>query len=452
MTFRRKRYPPRLLLINPPHSKRVVRDCYCSDIVKADYYWHQMDLVVQSALLKNRADLFLIDAIASGMDSSHTLQRVNGLEPDIVLCLVGEVILEDDLAFCRALRRSLPQAVLIGSGDFFLDDPTGALQTFSCLDAALLDFTSPDLSRIVEGENPVHDMVLRDNGAVKQLPRSQTGSFSYSIPPDDLFKAEFYRLPFYGGEPFYSLLASYGCPFECHFCHVPSLGYKRRNPGEVLAEMKAAVALGFHNMYIRDATFGVREDDALDICERISSEGLSIRWNCFTRADLLDTMLLEAMAKAGCTTVQIGVETLDRNACEVAGKSSDLPALRHTLEDCRRLGILTSLHFVIGLPGDRWMLSEEAAQDIIGLKPDYFSVNVLHPRSGSAMKRRGLRLSRAQIKRFRSAARRLHMRFYLRPGRVVEELLRLKTYKSILRGTKLFRSMFLSSFNTRSIS
>ena len=50
---------PRWLLVNPPHKLRVVRDCYCSDIVKAGYYWHPMDLIVQAAMLAARPDVSL---------------------------------------------------------------------------------------------------------------------------------------------------------------------------------------------------------------------------------------------------------------------------------------------------------------------------------------------------------------------------------------------------------
>ncbi|MFC1890051.1 hypothetical protein ACFL4G_09855, partial [Thermodesulfobacteriota bacterium] len=202
----------RWLLINPPNRQRVVRDCYCSDIVKAGYYWHPMDLLVQAALLVPHAEVVVLDAIASGMSSDRCLEAAERAAPDGVLCLVGNIVHDDDLLFCRSLHQRLPNTLLVGSGDLFQEDPVRALSHFPPFDAALLDFTSQEIVRLAQGTPPGHDMVFREKGSVEQAPLSRARRFSYPPPPDGLFKTGPYRLPFYGGAPFYSILASYGCP------------------------------------------------------------------------------------------------------------------------------------------------------------------------------------------------------------------------------------------------
>ena len=440
---------PRVLLLNPPHGLRVVRDCYCSDVVKAGYYWQPLDLVVQAALLAPHAEMSLIDAVAAGFDGDRTLRLARAVAPDWVLCLVGDVVETDDRAFVRRLREALPAARLIASGDCFVEDPVAALESFDALDGALLDFSSPALSRLVGGSEPRNDLVLRRDRGIERLSEGRDKVFQYSAPPKGLFDPRLYRLPFYGGEPIYSLLASFGCPFRCRFCHLASFGYKHRNPAEVAAELEGAYAEGYRHFYIRDATFAVRRDVAFELCERISAAGLELRWNCFTRADLLDEALLDAMARSGCAVIQLGAETLDRSAAERVEKGYDVEHLRRIVSGCRRRGILTSLHFVIGLPGDSWITSQRAASDLITLDPDYISVNVLNLRPGTPLKGEGLRIGREEGDRYRAAARRLNMRFYLRPRRIAAELKRLKDPRRIVRMAGLFASSLVGPVRRR---
>lgn len=434
---------PRVLLLNPPHRKRVVRDCYCSDIVKAGYYWHPLDLLIQAGHLAARNEVFLFDAIAHRLSDDAVLDLAEQLDPEWVLMLAGRVVADDDREFAEMLRESLPQAKLFASGDLFTDRPVEALQQFPMLDGALLEFVSPEFARLVDGREAIGDLALRAGDDIRVLTPLGTSRFSYPPPPLDLIDRQRYRLPFYGGAPFYSLLASYGCPYRCTFCHVPSLGYKHRDPEEVAVEIRLAYEAGYQNFYVRDATFGVRRDDAGNLCERIARIGDDIRWNAFTRADLLDDELLDLMARSGCAVLQIGVETLDRDSAAAVNKRVDHDDLRRTVAACRRRGIMTSLHFILGLPGDRWSQTPQAARDLIALKPDYLSVNILAPRPGSAMNDDGLALPAEQVRRLRQLARRINLRFYLRPARIWAELKRLRNPREILRVAQLFVSSLL---------
>ncbi|HPM76444.1 MAG TPA: B12-binding domain-containing radical SAM protein [bacterium] len=433
----------RVLLLNPPHRKRVVRDCYCSDIVKAGYYWHPLDLLIQAGHLAARHDVFLFDAIAHRLSDDAVLDLAERLDPDWVLMLVGRAVADDDREFAEMLRESLPQAKLFASGDLFTARPVEALRQFPMFAGALLEFVSPEFARLVDGREAIGDVALREDDGIRVLTPLGPSRFSYPPPPLDLIDPQRYRLPFYGGAPFYSLLASYGCPYGCTFCHVPSLGYKHRDPEEVAVEMRLAYEADYQNFYLRDATFGVRRDDAGNLCERIARIGDDIRWNAFTRADLLDDELLDLMARSGCAVLQIGVETLDRDSAAAVNKRVDHDHLRRLVAACRRREILTSLHFILGLPGDQWSQTPQAVRDLIFLEPDYLSVNILAPRPGSAMNDDGLTLPAEQVQRLHKLARRINLRFYLRPTRIWAELKRLRSPREILRMLRLFVSSLL---------
>ena len=104
---------------------------------------------------------------------------------------------------------------------------------------------------------------------------------------------------------------------------------------------------------------------------------------------------------------------------------------------------MTPLHSILGLTGDRWSQTPQAARDLISIKPDYLSVNILAPRPGSAMNDDGLALPAEQVRRLRQLARRINLRFYLRPARIWAELKRLRNPREILRVAQLFVSSLL---------
>jgi len=433
---------PRVLLLNPPHRRAVVRDCYCSEIMKAGYYWHQLDLLVQAALLAEYAEVKLIDAVAANISPETVLARAREFRPDWVLCLVAEIVEADDFAFAGKLRAALPDSRLFASGDVFLETPEQTLAGWPAFEGVLTEFISPAFAEMVRGDEPSYDLALRDGDGVRLLPRSPAKTFSYPAVPD-LFDPRHYRLPFHGGEKFASVLASYGCPFTCRFCHVPALGYKARDSQETLSEIADAYRQGYRNFYMRDATFAVKREPALTLCAGIAEQAPGIRWNVFTRADLLDDELLDALAASGCAVVQIGAESLDDDVRRKVDKAFDLDHLRRILAGCRDRGMLTSLHFVVGLPGDDWILSDRAASDLRALDPDYLSLNVLRLRPGTALRREGYAIGEADLTRWRAVARRLNLRFYLRPGRIAAELVRLKDPRSVMRAAGLFASMFV---------
>jgi hypothetical protein len=435
---------PRWLLLNPPSVRRVVRDCYCSEVVKAGYYWHPMDLIVQGALLARVAEVVLVDAVAEGLGERATMHRIAEARPDAALVLVGDVARDGDRAFCRRLRAALPRASLYGSGDVFTEDPRAALDEFDALDGALLCFVSGALATIARGAEPVGDVALRGPGGVRVLTRSRRGTFSHPPPPPGLFRPDRYRLPFYGGAPFYSLLTSYGCPFACRFCHVPSLGYLARPVDEAVDEVRAAVLQGFSRFYVRDATFGIDREDAVRFCEGLIGLPRKVRWNAFARADGLADDLLDAMAASGCAVVQIGVETLDPDACRAMGKICDLERLAAAIAACRRRGVLTSLHFVLGLPGDAWVDRPDVLRDLLRLGADYVSLNVLRARPGTALHGEGIALGADREAGLRARAAALHRGFYLRPARVAREIARLRDPRSILRAARLFAGAALT--------
>ena len=57
----------------------------------------------------------------------------------------------------------------------------------------------------------------------------------------------------------------------------------------------------------------------------ILDRGLDIHWRCESRADRLPRKIIELIKKAGCGTIQIGVETGDPKIIGVGKPGTTLP-------------------------------------------------------------------------------------------------------------------------------
>jgi len=76
-----------------------------------------------------------------------------------------------------------------------------------------------------------------------------------------------------------------------------------------------------------------------------------VRWSCATRVDLVDAPLLAAMAEAGCTGIQFGIESGAQHILDsVKGikKEAALEAVRASVA----VGIRPSVSFMVPLPDD----------------------------------------------------------------------------------------------------
>jgi radical SAM superfamily enzyme YgiQ (UPF0313 family) len=160
------------------------------------------------------------------------------------------------------------------------------------------------------------------------------------------------------GLRFAALCASYGCPYRCSFCLVPHGRHCElvvRNAREVVDEIQ---------MLRRD--FGIRGiwfEDEQPLGDRAWFEELlrEIRNrlpDCVfefpngLRPELLDQALLSEMAKSGVTRIALGIETGDDLLRESLGRCSDMGVIAHAVEVSRRLGLITTGYFMIGLPNE----------------------------------------------------------------------------------------------------
>jgi len=399
---------PRVVLLNPPGSQPYLRDGYCSLVGRRTYRFHPMDLLIQSGLLRDRAQVTVVEAIGADLPVAEALRRVQAAQPELILSLVGSASLSEDAAFLAQVKSSCPASVLLGSGDVTQFEADG-LEQLPALDGALLDFTAPDLLEALNGGGA--RVQWRGQPLATRPPHG--GRFSYGIPQYDAFPEQNYCLPYHPGRPG-SPLTSFGCPFPCRFCNTGQVSWKVREPEDLLAELRWLGAHGRRHVYIRDATFGVDRDHRQQVLSLLTTLEHPLTWNTFTRLDLFDEADLPLLHRAGCRVLQLGLETPDPELLRTLHKPLPPARARAFVAAAHRAGIAICGHFMIGLPGteDPELQVRQTVDYALELGCDWANFNVAAPRPGAPFRSAGGFLSQSHGEALRGRAMR---QFYTHP-------------------------------------
>jgi anaerobic magnesium-protoporphyrin IX monomethyl ester cyclase len=339
--------------------------------------------MVQSGILTGYGhQVALIDAIALGLTPEQCIDRIAAFSPDAVLALAGDVSWPEDVRFLRRLSAEGLAPRLIVSGDVPRFEPKKTFSELPALEAILTDFTEPGPALHWEGDSHSPGLHHRDGRVTPAVP----GRWSSPPARHDLVPMQLYRLPFHGAEPFASVLVNYGCPFACTFCNTGELGYKLRPIDEAIDELRLVHQLGYRRVYIRDATANGRRSHWLAFCQALSAAKLDLKWNVFCTFRPFDAELANAMAAAGCQTVQFGFETASESQRKASGKSFGNEAAYAAVRYAHEAGIKVCGHFVLGLPGQNAEDISNTSAFARELDLDFASFNIAAARPGTHLR------------------------------------------------------------------
>lgn len=154
------------------------------------------------------------------------------------------------------------------------------------------------------------------------------------------------------------LLFSKGCVGRCNFCEdKPFQGYYRtRDPKRVFEEIKYHVnANKVRNFWFHDLAINGDYKALEEFCELIILEKLDIKWIALAiaRKDMPRELLFK-MKKAGCFTLNFGIETGSDSVLKKMNKYElfSVKDAERVIKDTWEAGINTQLNFIVGYPGE----------------------------------------------------------------------------------------------------
>src|ERR671918_712059 len=194
---------------------------------------------------------------------------------------------------------------------------------------------------------------------------------------------------------------SRGCPFACSFCtiiNVQGRKMRERSPQSIAAMMRRNYRdHGVSFYFFTDDNFARKKlwRETFEEIIKLREEGLDVTFMMQVDLARKPKDFVSLAAKAGCTQVFIGMESVNPQNLESEGKKQNkVEEYRSIIKEWHDAGVLVHTGYIIGLP---WDSTEQVAADVRFLMnevgPDQASFFMLTPLPGShdhrEMKKRG---------------------------------------------------------------
>jgi len=293
-------------------------------------------------------------------------RRIAADAPDLVAFSAQCTTYPPTVAITRRLRRLLPRVRIVVGGHNATFVAAATLERYPWIDAVVRgegEITFRELVAAWAGGNDaagVAGVTWRAPTGIVDNPDRQLVPCLDALP-----------LPDYGLLP---PLAAYrdacglpraiailevgrGCPHRCVYCSESSLWRRRTRTYSVdrlAAEMRrlrdghgAECFLLAYDQFTADRSF------VEAFCGRLLDEGLqSTPWYCISRLDTVDAPLLELMRRAGCESMCYGIDSGSPRTLAFIRKRIDPAILLERVRATTAEGMVPTLSFVVGFPGE----------------------------------------------------------------------------------------------------
>lgn len=272
----------------------------------------------------------------------------------------------------KAVQPDIP--IVVG-GTYVSWMPVEALQTAPEIDYVVVgegDISGPELmSSLLNGGQPheVRGIAFRDSqGEVVLTPSAEIIEELDQVP----FPAN-HLLPierYVERQERYVISLTRGCPHHCEYCTSSFVRgrVRYRSLPNVMEEIRSAYDLGFRYFYFFDDIFTTDRQLVMDLCEAICQSGMSFRWHCMTRPELVNWELLVKMKEAGCDLIGYGVECV--NVAVLREMSRRSHKAHEAFRLTRKAGIRPLAFAMFGLPGTTFADEMATIRHLIELQPD----------------------------------------------------------------------------------
>jgi len=159
-------------------------------------------------------------------------------------------------------------------------------------------------------------------------------------------------------EPAVHIMTSRGCPGNCTYCASPALYGRRvrfRSPENIVAEIELLVnRYGVRKIHFHDDNFVLLPDRLKKMCELLIEKKLGVAWVALARVDTIvkHAEILGIMKKAGCNSLEIGVESSDASVLSELNKGTGMTDIKMANKLIKEAGIKPHYLMMCFTPGE----------------------------------------------------------------------------------------------------
>jgi anaerobic magnesium-protoporphyrin IX monomethyl ester cyclase len=288
-----------------------------------------LELGISQQLLERAGHVtLLLDAHMFELSIEDIAAELTSFKPDIVVittaptylfwrCAPPELRIPQQLSF--ALRDLAP--TLIAVGPHGSTTPRAALAKLK-VDFVVMGECEKTVLRLVNGERDISGVCYADGNAIRVNGGPQAANFvdqpALQWPAEMIRRHAHHHHRFEANPagPGAEVEASRGCPYRCTFCAKENFrnDYRKRPSAVILQEIDGLRAQGVEYVYFIDEIFLPNAE----LLEGLVSRGL--KFGVQTRIDLWKPGMLELLGRAGCVSIEAGVESLTPEGREALAK------------------------------------------------------------------------------------------------------------------------------------
>ena len=248
------------------------------------------------------------------------------------------------------------------------------------------DEALPELVHMLEGGGDlgqVHNLAYMEGDLVRQNPWRPFVADLDSLPIPDYGLIHGWKG---NGAHCVSIATSRGCPFNCSFCSVILLfgrKYRSNCVDRVMEEIRVNGSQAKH-IFFCDDNFTANRQRIKDLCDRILKENLKLEWSAQVRVEAArDPELLQLMARSGCYTVFVGLESINPATLKAYNKSQDVDSIKECVVNFHNFGIRVHGMFVFGSEEDHYQVIRDTVKVSRQLDLDSLQYLILTPVPGT---------------------------------------------------------------------
>jgi anaerobic magnesium-protoporphyrin IX monomethyl ester cyclase len=280
-------------------------------------------------------DVEIIDGQLWGLTHEQIVARVTACAPDIAVvttapsylfwrCAPPELRLPQQIV--RDLRSVVPRIVVVGP--HASTTPAATLRKLDA-DAAVIGECEDILPRLAA---PFDEWVTVDSLCtwIGDTPVARGGTHTTDMSqlpalhwPDAAVHAHTHHHHRFDAPPLgpgAEMETSRGCPYHCTFCAKDNFrnGYRKRPLPVILEELEGLRRQGIEYIYFIDEIFLPHRE----LLQALA--GLDVKIGLQTRIDLWNTEMIDLLGRAGCVSIEAGVESITEYGRNLLDKNSRL--------------------------------------------------------------------------------------------------------------------------------
>lgn len=227
------------------------------------------------------------------------------------------------------------------------------------------------------------DTEMRGLRSIPPLPRASSW-IDLPDPARDLVDTAPYRTAWKKAHGYFSMnaVASRGCPYRCNWCAKPISGDRfhvraAENVAEEILHLKQDC--GAEHVWFGDDVFALNHHWSQQLADEVEKRNCALPFKIQSRADLMTPETVQALKRAGCAEVWMGVESGSQEILDAMDKGLVVSEVIEASAQLKQADIRACYFLQFGYPGELWKDIQQTIALVRLGRPHDIGVSVSYP-------------------------------------------------------------------------